>query len=843
MVGRFKDAIINDICGERISNNIYLDGNGQLICSNCVLARTGSYDYRESELIPDGSPDKIVKVYRSPEEVFNTISMKSMNYKPLVDDHPEENVTPDTVSYLQKGFMTNIRRGMGEFDGCLMADIIATDPVVIDEILSKKKRDLSVGYTADIDEENGRYVMKNIRGNHIALCEAGRAGNARIRDSIDVGDAAIDAYVVRYDYVDEGDRHQGSPQELVVVKASSRSSAIDKAISYAKRKGNYPEGWGRSAFHIDKEIVFEEWRKQYPHSNYTILDDSIDVKDATPKFVVGDLVVWSSAFGPVDLKILKVFTREEAAKIDAHSVSMMGSSDFVYSVEALGVNSSHQAFLKEERALSKRMSDGAFSNHDKSGNKIVEILIHNGKKIAIYEKYGAFGYFENYDEQTGDSHRATAQGHGWDSPSQVKKHLGIKDGAFVFDFEAKGSFDTLADLCAYYPGASVESRGKEVIVRLQSGTKLLYTYLNGSDGKLLFIRRVTDSIRDGVEVLGDSHKLRVGQRVKYFGTPCMVTSIVPNIGSGEFLVEFGGGGQVCGRHSYDEVVTNINQGKIQLLDSVVFDSEAGEFKFESMDCDMSEDYSDSFKENYADCFSDAKEAYAVYFGGGTPYVCFANSESKARGWAERAEGDKSTRVVKLQRGSRDWDYLVGDPGSVPVADTAGEMKSFRVSVGDKKFDTRAHSAAEAMAKVRAAVKDAMPKNYVMYRPSTGRYLQNGSSILSGQIYEGALVRSAARFDKFPAEMLVGDLNRLMTKLGHKADWVTKEITEKDLGIGDSEILRYELIVLRNGETDSEFVEAGSKEEALSILSRKAKGRKLEFGVHQNGTYKILKSWK
>lgn len=79
-----------------------------------------------------------------------------------------------------------------------------------------------------------------------------------------------------------------------------------------------------------------------------------------------------------------------------------------------------------------------------------------------------------------------------------------------------------------------------------------------------------------VEVSEDSHKLCVGQRVKYFGTPCVVTSIVPNIGSGEFFVEFGDGGHVCGRHSYDEVVTNINRGKIKLLDLVVFDSEACE---------------------------------------------------------------------------------------------------------------------------------------------------------------------------------------------------------------------------------------------------------------------------
>lgn len=684
MVGRFKDAIINDICGERISDNIYLDGNGQLICSNCVLARTGTYDYRESELIAGGSDEKVVKVYRDESEVFDTVSMKSMNFKPLVNDHPDENVTPDTVRDLQKGFMTNVRKGDGEFEGCLIGDLVVTDPEVIDLILNNQKRDLSVGYTADIDEENGRYVMKNIRGNHIALCAAGRAGNARIRDSKTVSD--------------------------------SLESDVLEAIKRASAKGGNG-AWATSA------TISEELNKMGHHYN--------------PNYYNADLMT-----------VIKSLKRQK---------------------------------------------------------KVVE------------KRYG----------------------------------YALADSEFA-DFEAKGSFDTIAELRSYYPGASVESRGKEVIVRLQSGTKLLYTYLNGSDGKLLFIRRVMDSIRDGVEVLGDSHKLRVGQRVKYFGTPCVVTSIVPNIGSGEFLVEFGSGGQVCGRHSYDEVVTNINQGKIRLLDSVVFDSEAGEFKFEANDAstghvgadavlewikgngghylprrdfeklfkslrsrmmvyeadvrsavialekagwisrdvgggyivDSADNYADSFKDNYTDCFTDSKyksgDKVRSKDGGETEIIEKIIEETTA---GHDRSGKKVTKYL-MKSGRK---YLAEDlEGNawVKVSDSAGTLKSFRVSVGDRKFDTRAHSAAEAMAKVRAAVKDAMPKNYVMYRPSTGRYLQNGSSILNGQIYEGPCVRSAERFDKFPAEMLVKDLNNLMIKLGHKADWVTKEITEKDLGLSD-----------------------------------------------------------
>lgn len=229
-MSKLKDSIHDIILGEKISDNIYVDNNGQLICENVVLARTGNYDYREDELLENGSPEKIVQVYRSPEEVFDEESIKSMNYKPLVDEHPEDNVTPETVGELQKGFMTNVRRGVGEFSNCLMADLVITDPYVIDLVRSGKKRELSVGYTADILEENGQYVMKNIRGNHIALCEAGRAGNARIRDSKTVNDSF---YVIM-----NRARDVRICSDLQEAKKSQQNSAMYKGCDIYEVKSN-----------------------------------------------------------------------------------------------------------------------------------------------------------------------------------------------------------------------------------------------------------------------------------------------------------------------------------------------------------------------------------------------------------------------------------------------------------------------------------------------------------------------------------------------------------------------------------------------------------------------------
>lgn len=169
--------------GSQITPHIWEDSNGQLIIRDAVLARCGSYDYLESEIIPGGDSHKIVKVYRTPEEVFNPQSIASFENKPFCNDHPEEDVCLDNYKDLQKGFMRDIRRGTGEYANCLIGDIVVTDPEIIEMIKSGDKRELSLGYnTQIIQDETGKYYMTKIRGNHLALVDDGRAGNATIRD-------------------------------------------------------------------------------------------------------------------------------------------------------------------------------------------------------------------------------------------------------------------------------------------------------------------------------------------------------------------------------------------------------------------------------------------------------------------------------------------------------------------------------------------------------------------------------------------------------------------------------------------------------------------------------------
>lgn len=170
--------------GYTISPNQIETGEGFLICRNVPIARTGSMDYLESELNPAGSSSKMVKVLRSPEEVFSEAAMSSFEGKPVTNEHPPELLTPETCSLYAKGHAQNIRKGEGEWKDCVMADLHIQDENLILEVQAGK-REISCGYECTwLENEDGTYSQHDIRGNHVAVVTRGRAGkNVAILDS------------------------------------------------------------------------------------------------------------------------------------------------------------------------------------------------------------------------------------------------------------------------------------------------------------------------------------------------------------------------------------------------------------------------------------------------------------------------------------------------------------------------------------------------------------------------------------------------------------------------------------------------------------------------------------
>lgn len=167
--------------GSRFSPNMTKTPEGFLICHNVPIARTGWYDYLAREIGVGG--DEIVKVFRSPEIVFSQSAIASFEGKPVTDEHPPDLLTPETVNIYVKGTTQNIRQDSSEAD-LLIGDLIIYDAVLINEI-SQGKREVSCGYECQYEKnQDGTYNQVQICGNHVAVVEAGRAGDrVAIKDS------------------------------------------------------------------------------------------------------------------------------------------------------------------------------------------------------------------------------------------------------------------------------------------------------------------------------------------------------------------------------------------------------------------------------------------------------------------------------------------------------------------------------------------------------------------------------------------------------------------------------------------------------------------------------------
>ena len=169
----------------RISENISKrEPEGYLICKNVPIARSGTQIYLAEELELNGDGDREVEVIRPEEEVFSKATIASFEGMPLTDDHPDEGVNVDNINYLQVGHVENVRRGTGDESNMLIAELFITNPEVIEKVLSGEKREISCGYNYELSEENGKYYQRQIRGNHIAIVDKGRAGHrVCIKDS------------------------------------------------------------------------------------------------------------------------------------------------------------------------------------------------------------------------------------------------------------------------------------------------------------------------------------------------------------------------------------------------------------------------------------------------------------------------------------------------------------------------------------------------------------------------------------------------------------------------------------------------------------------------------------
>lgn len=161
---------------------------GFLICTAVPIARTGEYEYNVAEGMSPGiepGPDGTIISRREEAEVFAPAALASFEGKPVTLGHPDvDEVTPDDWRQYAVGHVTNVRRGQGDDADKVIADLVISDAAAIDAI-NGGLREVSCGYDVTVEQvEPGVERQTHIRGNHVALVPAGRAGSeCAIRDS------------------------------------------------------------------------------------------------------------------------------------------------------------------------------------------------------------------------------------------------------------------------------------------------------------------------------------------------------------------------------------------------------------------------------------------------------------------------------------------------------------------------------------------------------------------------------------------------------------------------------------------------------------------------------------
>lgn len=175
---KFTDAV--SIAGTRRRDDGYLVADAR-------VARTGIQIYAGHEV---GKPEMpVVRVYRPDAEVFSRDTLASFAHRPVTNDHPAEPVTADNWKTHAVG---NTSDEVARDGSMIRVPLMVSDGATI-KLIEDGKRELSAGYTCDLQFEAGKTadgetydaVQKNIRANHVAIVQRGRAGS-----EVRIGDGA-----------------------------------------------------------------------------------------------------------------------------------------------------------------------------------------------------------------------------------------------------------------------------------------------------------------------------------------------------------------------------------------------------------------------------------------------------------------------------------------------------------------------------------------------------------------------------------------------------------------------------------------------------------------------------
>jgi hypothetical protein len=165
------------------------DADGRMRVKDCVLSTAEVNPYYGKEVVDWESlgldPEKVYELYRDPEELGSPATIESFQGVPLMIKHVAQTADDPRKEY-QAGSVHSVY-----FDGKkLRGDLLVSDGRAIDLIESDQLADLSCGYRYEPVRRSGTangkpydLRMSQIRGNHVALVDDGRASGAHVADS------------------------------------------------------------------------------------------------------------------------------------------------------------------------------------------------------------------------------------------------------------------------------------------------------------------------------------------------------------------------------------------------------------------------------------------------------------------------------------------------------------------------------------------------------------------------------------------------------------------------------------------------------------------------------------
>lgn len=392
------------LVSEKLSPHKMKTPEGYLICTGAILSRTGKQTYRRSEIWGDtcDNAEQEVDVDRRAEEVFNDKTLASFENKPICIEHPDEDVNVNNHNSLSVGFVRDIKRGKVDGQDVMLGTLVITDADAVEAIERGDYTELSCGYNCDVvDEDNPQ--QRNIRGNHVALCEHGRAGIARIVDSaIEDADYSVFKWLKANGYKSRDLSKLGVFNRLV-------SDIIDKTdLSEQKAKElvwDYIDDINDNISDMPLgSPIKTESRKIYIFNNTAKLDDlkreisklSNRNLSSTDKSAIQDRIRRiveelraDYAADVADVKAGKVDCTVEAVK------THYKKADIEIAKTNFGLRKITDSIGDED------MKDADFSKQTKQGYQVLEMYRDGGRLHVIFKRANDYGIGLGYDTTDG----------------------------------------------------------------------------------------------------------------------------------------------------------------------------------------------------------------------------------------------------------------------------------------------------------------------------------------------------------------------------------------------------------------------------------------------------------